>query len=172
MSRVPGYKSGREVKRLQEDQRHAQVAANAQERAQDCLRSYTLIRDALPLLIEHGQELAWPAEVPRALFGHKLRLAWIVKKYVSRGDGPLDRVVQPSVEQLWAVTEDGRYGQAQKVDRGISALKFFGPPRPLSPHLFDGRHVEQTGKLESELIAERISSLVRKAGLSLRPSDV
>jgi hypothetical protein len=113
-----------------------------------------------------------PAEIPRALFGHRVQPAWVVKKYVSRGGGPLDRVTQPSVEQLWAVTEDGRYGQAQRVDRGISALRFFGPPRRLSPDLFEGKPVEQTGKLESELIAEKIGSLIRKAGLSLRPNDV
>lgn len=166
MDRFPGYKSEREVKARREHERLAQTERAAQARMDDCRRSFVLIRDALPLLIEHGHDLAIPAEVPRLMFWHVVRPAWVVKSYMSSGGGPMDRVTQGPVEQLWAITEDGRYGQVQRVDRGMSALRFFAPPRRLSPDLFSGQEVERTGKRESEVIAERIDQLLRKAGLS------
>ncbi len=167
MSRFPGYKSERELKKLRQEEERTHAQEERHERDHDSYRAFELVRDSLPTLIDHCQSEAMPAETPTMIPGyHVVRPAWIIKRFMS-APGSSDGPGQEAVEQLWAITENGKCGMATRVKRGVPALKFFGRPTRLCPRTFQGGSTLPSNTTQTQLVTSQLEKLLRAVGLSL-----
>jgi len=149
MSEFPGYMNERQVRQHAEQRAGLDKAKRVQNEQRNKVRAYTVLNKALPLLRQYGRSLALPAEIPCIipLARPRVSAAWVVESWMSSagnisGSSYTD---QSATEQLWAITEDGLYGQACRVDRGVPALKYFSRPKPLSVELMTRVPVSMAG---------------------------
>lgn len=167
-AQFPGYKSEREVKRFEAEKALARKNEEELEKRANKKRAYDVLMKALPVLREHGQSLALPAEMPRRFWfsDQKVTPAWIVSSYMTGGGEATPSSPSNPSEVITALTFDGCYGEATMANRGVEALKFWKRPLPLNADLISNRPFRVfDNKLAWQVMEEEIASQLGSIGI-------
>lgn len=136
MERFPGYISERDRKRKEKQQLKSTVEYNRNALNQKRLQSYNALAKVLPVLRTHAQKEAVPAELPRLMGKSRVVAGWIIEythNTPNRSDGVSAGDFFANEYTPHVLTENGLYGPATSVDRGVRAVRFDMRPAVLSP---------------------------------------